>query len=417
MKHTCRNSRSKNNELYNANFIVLTHQNTSERIDILKKVSIFSDVSEKVLAKMLSVAHVVELNKNEIVFRKGALLNAMYIIIEGKVVVHDGQHVFAEFGRNDFFGEYSLIDSYERSATVTTTEKSILLRLDKKDFDFIMDENPKVARGILKALIHRLRKSNIQEEELIQNSSKIEKQKNILEQQRKELQELNETKDKFFSIIAHDLKNPFNTVIGLSDLMVQRFDSYSKEKLKEFSIQINRFSNDAYDLLENLLQWSRSQTNRINIVRDKINLYAFIEDIIGFCNYKSQCKNINLENKINKNIVVFTDKNLLSTILRNLINNAIKFTEKDGQIEIFSEKQNGFIKIHIKDDGIGMSEESLEKLFTQNSNISTEGTNSEKGTGLGLILVKEFVDKCGGELQVQSEINNGSDFSFTLPLK
>ena len=245
----------------------------NDRIEILRKVIIFSESDNKILKQLANSLDDVYVKLNEVVFRKGDHLNAMYIIKEGSVIVHDGDHIFTQFGKNDFFGEYSLIDSSARSATVTANKETQLLRLNQQDFNKIIETNHDVAKAILKALIKRLRNNNILEERLTQHSIKIEKQK-------QELEELNATKDKFFTIIAHDLKNPFNTVIGLSELLMERYDTYDQAKIKEFIYQINKFTINAYELLEELLQWAKSQTGRLEVKKEVIDLYEIINSNI-----------------------------------------------------------------------------------------------------------------------------------------
>lgn len=391
-------------------------QNNKHRIEILRKVTIFSDSSEKILKQLSSALEDVFVDKNEAVFHKGDHLNAMYIIKEGSVMVHDADHIFTRFGANDFFGEYSLIDSSVRSATVTATEKTQLLRLNQKDFLKIIEDDVDVSKAILKALIKRLRNNNILEERLTQNSIEIERQRDELNKQKKELEELNATKDKFFTIIAHDLKNPFNTVIGLSELLMERFDTYDESKIKNFIRQINKFTLNAYDLLEDLLQWAKSQTGRLKVQEEKVDLNSLVSESIGFLKERANEKNIRIKTEINKNTVARIDKNMIGTVLRNLISNAIKFTENNGEIIIKTDINSDFIHVNVIDSGVGIPAENMDKLFRIDKNISTQGTNEESGTGLGLIISKEFVECNGGTIRVESEEGKGSNFIFTLPV-
>src|SRR6056297_251204 len=304
----------------------------NKRVEILKKVTIFSEVKRKVLEDIASSLVSVTIEKGNPVFQKNDQLKAMYIIESGNVKVHDGDHIFTTLGANEFFGEYSLIDSSARSATVTATENSELLRLDQSVFNRIIDSDVKVAKGVLKALIKRLRNSNILEENLTQKSIQIEKQKNTLEKNKNDLEDLNATKDKFFTIIAHDLKNPFNTVIGLSELLMQRYDSYDKEKIKNFIENIYTFSKNAYNLLENLLQWAKSQTGRIDIQIGKTDIFELVNENINLLKGKAESKNIKLISTVDIGTNAFIDKNMIKTVIRNLISNAIKYTPKGGEV-------------------------------------------------------------------------------------
>ena len=386
-----------------------------EKVRVLEQVAIFQAAHEDILIQLAQSLEDVFVAKDESVFHKGDRLKAMYIIVEGRVNVHDGDHIFTSFEKNDFFGEYSLIDSSVRSATVTAIEDTALLKLNQDAFHAIMDKNAEVARAVLKSLIKRLRNSNILEEQLTQYSLKIKRQRDELEEQSQRLKELNATKDKFFTIIAHDLKNPFNTVIGLSELLMLRYEQYDEEKIKDFIGQINNFSNNAYSLLENLLQWAKSQTGRININPQKIDLLDIVQENLALLKGKADEKSIMLNSEIEKGCVVYADLNMLRTILRNLMSNALKFTHSGGYIRVDAAKRGEFYEIHVEDNGVGIPEENQEKLFKIDSNVSTKGTADEAGTGLGLILVKEFVEKNGGSIHVSSEPGKGSRFFFTLP--
>lgn len=233
-----------------------------------------------------------------------------------------------------------------------------------------------------------------------------------------QLKEVNKSKDKFFSIISHDLKNPFNSLLGLLDLLIQRFDYYDDSKKKKLLKTLYKSSENTYKLLENLLEWSRTQSDKIEFVPEKINLNKTVFGIISFLQEIVNKKEIILSGDFKSQEFVFADKNMLNTVLRNLISNAIKFTPNKGQIIVSAKRQkdNKYIEISVLDTGVGIDSETIGNLFDIGSNTSTSGTNNEKGTGLGLILCKEFVEKNGGKIWVENELNKGSNFSFTLPV-
>jgi len=397
--------------------VTLDNHQYEERIQVLKAVNIFRDSTDEILDELARSMEDVHIGKGEVVFHKGDLLHAMYIIMEGSVKVHDEEHEFTQFGVNQYFGEYSLIDSSVRSASVTTLEDTRLLRLDKTVFDHIVSKNVEIARAILRTLIKRLRSTNIIEEQLTQKSYELKQEKEEIEKKRKELEELNATKDKFFSIIAHDLKNPFNTVIGLSELLLYRYDSYDEDKIKEFIGQINKFSSNAYNLLDNLLQWARSQTGRIKVNKSQINLYKLVDENFYLLQDKADEKSIQLVNDVDGYLICWADKNMINTVIRNLISNALKFTQEKGYIKVTSENSgDDQVKISVVDNGTGMDKDEISKLFKITTNFSKEGTNSETGTGLGLILCQEFIEKNDGKIWVESEKGKGSSFNFTIPL-
>jgi two-component system, sensor histidine kinase and response regulator len=252
----------------------------------------------------------------------------------------------------------------------------------------------------------------VQNEELRELNVNLEKK---VEQRTRELNELNATKDKFFSIIAHDLKNPFNTLMGFTELLLDNLEDYTTEKLKEFIGILHETSRQSYALLENLLEWSRSQTGRLQLKPESVDLYEITEENINLLSNQAVKKKIILNNDIPIKSVVLADANMVRTVIRNLISNAIKYTRDSGSITIDAELKNNLFEISISDTGIGIKPENLEKLFRIDINYSTRGTADESGTGLGLILCREFIVKNEGTIWVESEYGKGSTFKFTLP--
>ena len=224
------------------------------------------------------------------------------------------------------------------------------------------------------------------------------------------------TKDKLFSIIAHDLKSPFHSILGLSELMID--DMYRPEDAnnKRILTHINTSAQSTLVLLDNLLNWSTTQTGKTSITLEKQSFSSIIKEIFELLSSAAENKNIHLSFLAPEEIIVHADMNMIKTILRNLISNAIKFTNPDGKINVYAMQSNGFVEITVSDNGVGMDEEAISKLFQLETNKSTYGTENEKGSGLGLILCKEFVEKHGGKIWVESELGKGSEFRFTLPL-
>jgi PAS domain S-box-containing protein len=233
------------------------------------------------------------------------------------------------------------------------------------------------------------------------------------------LSQANQTKDKFFSIIAHDLRNPVAALYMNIELLEIYFDRFEKVELRNKISKLHETSIHLKELVDNLLQWSGSQTKRFEFTPELLSLRDIINSNLVLFNILSKDKNINIANKIeNTDIKVLADSNMLNTILRNLISNAIKFTPVNGYIEIGSEldTETNMVNIYIKDNGIGISELNIQKLFGLNENLTTIGTTGEKGTGLGLLLCKEFVERHGGKIWVESQEGKGSTFYFTLPI-
>ncbi|MBC8769275.1 HAMP domain-containing histidine kinase [Arenibacter sp. BSSL-BM3] len=241
--------------------------------------------------------------------------------------------------------------------------------------------------------------------------------KNIrIQQDKLKLEQLNLTQNKLFSIIAHDLRSPFINILGLSDLLLGNVKETNDPESEKYTDLIKSTAKNTLNLLDNLLNWAKSQTGELGFSPQTINLSEIIFEIIGLKMSQAKAKNISLHYSPTNYIELFTDKNILETILRNLISNAIKFTNPGGHIEVVATTDQHQVKISISDNGIGMNEETIRKIFDLSSNITLPGTANEKGSGLGLVLCKEFVEKLNGHLWVESEEGKGSNFKFTLPM-
>jgi len=231
-----------------------------------------------------------------------------------------------------------------------------------------------------------------------------------------ELQKLIKTKDKFFTIIAHDLKNPFQSLLGISDLLTNKKKMLSSDKIDELHKELGKVSRQGYDLLVNLLDWARSQTGRLKFKPEKIDLSELVNDNIEFVRNSADKKNIVLENYLPGETNVIADKNTINTVVRNLLQNAVKYSHENGVVKVYSEssRNDDYIDICVEDNGIGISPEHIDKLFHIDENFTTLGTYEEKGTGLGLILCKEFVERNGGSIRVDSIYDKGTTFIFSL---
>lgn len=236
-----------------------------------------------------------------------------------------------------------------------------------------------------------------------------------LKESEKMLRELNAQKDKFFSIIAHDLKSPFNSILGFSQLLVEQIKEKDFDGIEEYAKIMLHSSEHAFSLLSNLLEWSQAQSGKIEFNPEFFELIEFIENIIPIFDDVAKQKSINILRMLPHNIPIYADKHMISTVLRNFINNAIKFTNQGGKIEVAVKYVHNEVIISVKDNGIGIAKNRLEKLFRIDESESTPGTANEKGTGLGLILCKEFVEKHNGKIWVVSDEGIGSAFSFSIP--
>lgn len=281
--------------------------------------------------------------------------------------------------------------------------ESIEIKVDERWFDItidpIFDNNNKYIGAV--HIARNITERKLAEESLIQLNEK--------------LKALNVTKDRLFTIIAHDLKSPFNSILGLSELLINNLHSYNIEKSVEFVSQINNSAKNTLSLIDNLLAWANSQMGQITYQPENILLLPVVQEVIELLSPTAKIKNIAILYFESELLEAYADKNLLQVVIRNLISNAIKFSKLGGRINVYSVSENEQIIITISDNGIGISDKNLANLFHSSGTFTTNGTAHEKGSGLGLFLCKEFVEKQGGKIWVESEVGIGSEFKFTLP--
>ena len=282
-----------------------------------------------------------------------------------------------------------------------------------------------ISIGVLFLLRVRRQRTKLLEK---QNQEIID-QRNSIEQKNKRLNEANEklalsennlkklvkTKDKLFSIIAHDLRSPFIAMVGLTEVLQQKAPQLQPSEVSQYAFYINESSQRLLNLIDNLLHWSRSQTGKLTIVPKKIPVRNLADDVFNVMRTQADSKKITLENRIADNISIFADYNSISTVIRNLVSNAIKFSNENGTVTLNAQQHDGSIHISIADNGVGVDPENMDKLFKIEENFTTRGTHQEAGTGLGLIICKEFVEKNGGSIVVNSKVGKGTIFTITLP--
>ena len=275
---------------------------------------------------------------------------------------------------------------------------------------------------LLRVAVSITRMSDRYQKKLLRANEKIKQQKIELEktnrklnQLLKDVRELNATKDKFFSIIAHDLKGAFSVQLSGSKLLSDHIDIMDKEMIKTVSEELKANTKNLFNLLENLLNWSRVQMGRMKYKPRKLLLDDLIKECINLMEGKATEKEIHLYSEIEQNTFVYADQDMVNLVLRNLVSNAIKFTNRGGTISIISKKQGKFVEIAVTDTGVGISKDKIDKLFRIDENYTTRGTEDEKGTGLGLILCKEFVEKNKGKIWVESTLGKGTSVKFTVP--
>lgn len=228
--------------------------------------------------------------------------------------------------------------------------------------------------------------------------------------------QLNADKDRFISILSHDLRSPFNNLLGLSDVLTENIHQLHVDEIKKLANQIKTTALSTYNLLEDLLMWARTQQGKVPFNPQLISFRDIFMNVLEPLNPLADAKTLTINYSAPDGGKIFADIDMIKTVLRNLVSNAIKFTNIGGAININAEENPENITISVSDNGIGIAPDDLTKLFNISEVLSTKGTANEKGTGLGLLLCKEFVEKHGGKIWVESEVGKGSDFIFTLPL-
>lgn len=242
-----------------------------------------------------------------------------------------------------------------------------------------------------------------------------DKQQRELVEARDELRILNATKDKFFSIISHDLKSPIVSFLSMASLLNRKLDRLSPEDIKEMAASVSERGDNLMKLMENLLHWSRLQMKRIEFNPQVVPLVTLVDQVIYVLEAQATEKKIDIEAGIADDVSLRADPDMLNAILRNLVSNAIKFTPENGRIKIESSRSPDAVEISITDSGVGMTKENLEKLFRLDIIHTDLGTNREIGTGLGLILCKEMVEKHDGTISISSQEGQGTTVTFTIP--
>jgi PAS domain S-box-containing protein len=322
-------------------------------------------------------------------------------VIEGRKVVVKELEVPVVDGNtiSSLITKFPIFDSVDRVSTVGAVIVDVTML---KDLERQLRENEKRLNEQVVTLREREQKLESQTEELL-----------VV---RNELSELNDQKDRFFSIISHDLKSPFNSLLGMTQMMSQMASNMSQEKLVEYAKDVNDAGDKVFELLENLLEWSRLQIEGAKFEPQLISLHSLTGSSVDILNPLAAEKDILLSNMI-KDDMAYADPDMAQTVIRNLISNSLKFSPLGGKVEISSINKDGMVHVTVSDSGVGISKDQVDKVFALDQKTSTIGTAGEKGTGLGLPLCKEMIEKNGGKIWVESAQGEGSQFHFTLPIE
>ncbi|MCP4406094.1 MAG: response regulator [bacterium] len=245
----------------------------------------------------------------------------------------------------------------------------------------------------------------------------LEEKNDCLEKQREEFSKLNASKDRFFSILSHDLRAPFTGLCGMTEILIEHFNEYQPSEVKKSLQKFKKTTDNLYSLIENLLTWSGIQSGKIDFKPQMIPLIGSFANLLQLFSSNAEQKQIHLKNSLEKPFSVYADVRMLDTVLRNLMSNALKFTHPEGSITISAVQEDRMLRISVADTGLGIDPKYHDKLFRIDTEYKCPGTAGEHGTGLGLVLCKEFVEQQGGTIRIESTVGVGSVFSFTLPME
>ncbi|NJO16196.1 MAG: response regulator [Thioploca sp.] len=296
-------------------------------------------------------------------------------------------------------------------------QMDLILTVSEATRSYFQDKQLEEQNAILQQINQELERFNATLEcQVKERTAELEAQKIELQQKNAQLHELNASKDKFFSIISHDLRSPFQALLGYSQLLEETLETASKDEIISDIKRLQKTVEQLYALLENLLTWSTIQRGIIKYHLQELELDKVVESNLDLFTPKAEQKQITLKNSITKGLIVYADSNMLNTILRNLISNALKFTPTGGIVEILTRSHyETDIEITVSDSGVGIKPEDISKLFHIDMQYTNTGTDGEQGTGLGLNLCKDLVEKNGGTIWLESEVGKGTNFKFTLP--
>ncbi|MEE4258063.1 MAG: ATP-binding protein [Bacteroidales bacterium] len=393
-----------------------------EKAAYLKKVNIFADTGQEFLLSLAAVLQGMQAKPQQTIVKKGEPGDALYIIISGSVRIHDGAHVLSRLGENDVFGEYALIDEGPRSASVTTEEHSYFLRLRRTDFEGRLNDDPGFCTGIMKVLIGRMRNMNELEEKLAKSYIKIQKQKEAIEAQNKNIQDakakleeqnfellhLNEEKNHLISVVVHGLKNPLTSSMTMIDMVMNDKENICEEH-REYAEIIHSSLHRMNKMINQVLDINVIESRVYQLNTEKINLKEIIEKIIHIYRLTIGQKELDFNLSLEELHAELNEVYILQ-IVDNLVSNAIKYTPAGKSVDISLRGDNGKVLLEVKDTGIGIPKQLLPDLFDQYEHKKHHLQQLEPDTGLGLAIVKKYVTAMNGRVWCESEMEKGSSF-------
>lgn len=398
-----------------------------EKFEFLKKRPIFSEAGEEVLMKLAARLKEREVLKGAIIIRKGDTGDAVFMIVQGRVRVHDGNHVLARMQEGEVFGEYALIDRHVRSASVTAEDNCLLLQLANEDFYDVAAGDPGILRGVLRELIRRMREMNILEEKLSKSYLKIRHQKELiekqndsivqqklqLEQQNFDLSKLNEEKNQLISTVIHQIKNPLTSALCMADMLDAReehVDEVEREGLGIIRNSIKRINN----LVNEILDVSAIDSKVYQLKSETLDIGSILEELIENYRYFIEQKNIRLNTDL-KRVEARLNRVYITQIIDNLLSNAVKFSPEGGTITIGLDLSGPLLVLSISDEGPGIPEPKALEIFDRYRRQTSMIEQGNAPEGLGLAIVNRYTGAMQGTVKLQNGPGKGTTFIVELP--
>jgi signal transduction histidine kinase len=387
-------------------------QELANRVRVLRGVDIFSELKKPLLEQLANKVETVELKPGENLIRKGEQGYAMYVITDGHVKVHDGNYEFAKLGKGECFGEYALIDPEVRNASITGATAARLFKLNQDDFYALVDENPGFVNSVLIVLIRRLRKIDEVQKSLAESYLQITNQKEKIEQQNLELSNLNEEKSHLMSIIAHDIRNPLSSSISIAESIQSEMEEKHPEFV-EYTEALIRSMWRINEMASKILEVRSEEQKRAQKERESVNLGNLIRDIENDYLQRARKKEITI-NVETTDVHASLDPMLTRQIIENLVSNAIKFSPLGRQVFLSVEDKAGQAIVIIKDQGPGFTDDDKLKMYTKFQRLSAIPTGGENSLGLGLSIVRKYIDQLDGEIHLESQQGKGARFTLSF---
>lgn len=377
----------------------------STQAQALQRISLFAELPETVLQQLASELQEVEAQKDHTIIRKGDDGDSMFLVTRGAVMVHDGEQILATLIVGEYFGEYTLIDSTMRSASVTATQPTMLLQLSRERFNVIMEKHPNLKDAVLKELIKRLRNLNMMQEQLVKNNNEIQEQKREIQKMNAYLSEVSEEKDKIMRILAHELKNTLTSTISISESLKEEL----AERTPDLSEYIERLNSSLWrmnDRIDRILSVKSSLPKERELNISEFNLTELTEELSQQFDEVAHEKGVKLQFKIGPYLVKL-DRVYTHQILENLIGNAIKFSTAGKKVLVKTQEIDEFLSIKVSDQGPGLSTEALKPLTNSEP---MEEVNIKNASDLSLTIVRKFTEYMGGTISCDTEPGKGACF-------